>query len=90
MKTALDDENGTLMCFLCLRMEICGAAHLTPSRDSRVQLGARVRQGWFVCCEYRAQGTQRSESTAKHTVEMKGQAKGAMKIDVNQETETAE
>lgn len=31
-----------------------------------------------------------SESTAKHTMEMKGQVKGAMKIEVNQETETAE
>lgn len=90
MKTAFNDENGTLMCFLCLRVQTCDAAHLTPVRGSRGQLGARVRQGWFVCCEYRAQGTQMSESTAKHTMEMKGQVKGAMKIEVNQETETAE
>ena len=47
-------------------------------------LCAGVRQGWFVIW---AQGTQNSELTVRHSVEMKGQGNGATKRVARQEVE---
>lgn len=69
---------------LCSQTEAaCGTTHLTPARGFRSPLVMQVRQGWFVGREYRAQGTQRAESTARHTTEMKGE--GAAKGEANRE-----
>lgn len=65
----------------------CRTTHLTPGRGSRGKLGAGVRQGWFVGCEYRAQGLQTDRGQNQlpdNTRDVKGE--GAMMREANLET----